>query len=97
MCVPALLLHSQPPSITCPTSQTLIVAINASTVMMPDLTSGVASDNCGISASVIQSPAKDASLGPGLYDVSFTATDVNGNTATSICATAVTVVDPTVS
>lgn len=84
------------PTITCPTT-TLLEAAVGCTATIPDLTTGVASDNCAGIKSVSQSPAIGTPLvGLGPHVVTFTATDNNGNTATVTCPTAVTVVDTTV-
>ncbi len=78
------------PMITCPGDQTASGAPNACTVSLPDYRSLVSSsDNCG-SVTVTQSPAPGSNVPEGDTQVTFTATDVAGNTADcSITFTAV--------
>jgi HYR domain len=86
----ALLLHSQPPSITCPVDKTLSATAGCK-ALMPDLTVEVmTSDNCGV-RSVTQSLAIGTSVALGVHTVTFTATDANG--LVSSCTMTVTVVD----
>jgi uncharacterized delta-60 repeat protein len=81
------------PSITCPTSQTLVLGANC-TAALPDYTGMAAtSDNCGVQ-SVMQSPAIGATVsGAGSMTVTLTVTDING--LTNSCDFTVNKVDQT--
>ncbi|HUK81749.1 MAG TPA: HYR domain-containing protein, partial [Verrucomicrobiae bacterium] len=71
---------TQPPVIsTCASSQTLS-ANSSCQAALPDLTSEVvATDNCGGSPTLTQSPAAGTMLGLGTNLVVWTATDIHGN------------------
>ncbi|MDI1444453.1 HYR domain-containing protein [Polyangium sp. 6x1] len=77
----------EPPSISCPASVAVECTGNQQALVSPPAM--IATDNCGAS---VAAPAP-ASLSLGVHALSYTATDVAGNTAT--CTTAVTVVDTT--
>jgi hypothetical protein len=82
------------PSITCPTTQTTLLATGGR-ALMKDLTGKVnATDNCDTTLTVTQSPANDTPMSPGKYNVTFTATDDSGNVATKTCPAAVYVNGP---
>lgn len=89
--VRALLLHSQPPIITCPQDKTLS-ATEQCQALLPDLKNDVTtSDNCGV-VNVTQNPAVGASLPLGdQIVVTVTAADAKG--LKSQCEMTVTVVD----
>jgi hypothetical protein len=81
------------PTITCPTTQTLVLGANC-TATLPDYTSlATTADNCGIQ-SVKQSPtAGTTASGAGNMPVTLTVTDLNGNETE--CTFTVTKVDNT--
>jgi hypothetical protein len=85
-----------PPTIVCPSNQTLSLGTNCS-VALPDYRSLVtASDNCSASSAItfIQSPAPGTIVaGQGNMNVSITATDVSGNAST--CSFSVNKLDQT--
>ena len=87
-------VDNTPPSITCPTTQTLALGANCSATL-PDYTSlATTADNCGVQ-SVSQSPVAGTSVsGAGNISVTLTVTDVNGLTNT--CSFTVTKIDNTV-
>ncbi|MFM9947094.1 MAG: HYR domain-containing protein [Saprospiraceae bacterium] len=82
-----------PPTITCPSVQTLILGPTCS-APLPNYTSlAVASDNCGVST-ITQSPAAGTIVSSsGNLTITLTATDING--LTTSCTFTVTKVDHT--
>ncbi|MFM9947178.1 MAG: choice-of-anchor Q domain-containing protein [Saprospiraceae bacterium] len=81
------------PSITCPTTKTLVLGANC-TVSLPNYTSlATTGDNCGVQG-VTQSPAAGTTVsGTGNMTVTLTVTDING--LTNSCTFTVTKVDET--
>jgi regulation of enolase protein 1 (concanavalin A-like superfamily) len=81
------------PSITCPSTQTLVLGANCTATLTNYTSLATTSDNCGVQ-SVTQSPAAGTTVsGAGNMTVTLTATDVNGLTNT--CTFTVTKVDNT--
>jgi len=80
-----------PPVLTCPAPQTLVVDANNCLAILPDYTSGVASDACG-GVSVVQTPGPGTNVSNDLT-VTITATDDAGLQAS--CTIDITVVDQT--
>ena len=85
---------TQPPTISCPPTQTLTLGANCQ-ASLPDYTGlATANDNCPGPLTVSQSPPPTATVGGvGLITVTLTATDASGNTAT--CTFTVNKVDNT--
>ncbi len=82
-----------PPSISCPSTQTLVLDAGCSGTLADYTSLAIASDNCG-SVTVIQSPAPGTSVsGVGTTVVTLTATDGSSNTAS--CSFNVNRVDQT--
>ena len=86
-------VDNTPPTITCPTTQTLVLGANCGAVL-PDYTSlATTGDNCGVQ-SVTQSPLPGTPVsGSGNMTVTLTVTDANNLTNT--CTFTVTKVDNT--
>jgi len=86
-------VDNTPPTITCPSTQTLVLGANC-TASLPDYTSlATTGDNCGV-LGVTQSPTIGATVsGAGNMTVTLTVTDTNGNSTE--CNFTVTKVDNT--
>jgi len=86
-------VDNTPPSISCPTTKTLVLGANC-TATLPNYTSlATTGDNCGVQG-VTQSPAAGTPVsGAGNMTVTLTVTDVNGLTNT--CQFVVTKMDET--
>ncbi|MBE2208124.1 MAG: HYR domain-containing protein, partial [Saprospiraceae bacterium] len=81
------------PSITCPSTQTLVLGANCTATLTNYTSLATTSDNCGVQ-SVTQSPTAGTPVsGAGNITVTLTVTDVNGLTNT--CTFTVTKVDNT--
>ena len=75
--------QDQAPIITCP-QNTLKATTPNCTAKMLDFSEKVVKDSCGIEG-FTQSIAAGKELKPGVYDISFTATDLGGQAATKVC------------
>ncbi|MBX2929637.1 MAG: BspA family leucine-rich repeat surface protein [Saprospiraceae bacterium] len=86
-------VDTEPPSITCPATQTLILG-ETCTASLPDYMSlATTGDNCGVQG-VTQSPTAGTTVsGAGNMTVTLTVTDINGNSTQ--CSFTVTKVDNT--
>jgi len=86
-------VDQSPPTITCPGTQTLVLAANC-TATLPNYTSSATTgDNCGVQ-NVTQSPIPGTTVsGTGNMTVTLTVTDLNGNDTE--CTFTVTKVDQT--
>jgi hypothetical protein len=88
-------IDNEKPSMTCPETQTILLANSEGKAEMTDLTGKVGTkDNCDPSPTVTQDPLKDTLMILGKHDVTFTEKDASGNEFISICPAAVYVNGP---
>ncbi len=77
-----ILSDNMPPLLTCPPNQTIEFDINCQYTMLDYTGLGSVSDNCDPNPSVVQAPAPGTLLSGDVL-VTFTATDISGNS--SVC------------
>ncbi|MBK7426248.1 MAG: HYR domain-containing protein [Saprospiraceae bacterium] len=86
-------VDNTPPSITCPTTQTLVLGASCTATLPNYTTLATTGDNCGVQG-VTQSPAVGTTVsGAGNMMVTLTVTDING--LTNACSFTVSKVDNT--